>query len=424
MGVWQFLDQWQGWVRGHTWLQLVLMLSPLLLLDSPRYVILNVAFAIWDTFAGVPRRGLRDFSPSVTVLLPGMNEADGITRTIESLLGSYPFLEIIVIDDGSTDGMSEVVRPYAERGLVKLLTRPQRSGKPSALNLGLYHATGEIVASIDADCSVEPDTIWELIQPFRDPAVGAAGGALRVRNKNATWCTRMQAYDYLDTVIQGRRTMSRMDMLPIASGAHSAFRRNILEQVGGYDVHPADDADLTLKIRKAGWKVLFAPYAVCHTDVPETWLRMFHQRRRWSRAQVTLLVRKHSDLGTLRHRRFSLGNFLVAVDAWVFELELLILFWVWVAWLLITWPANMGNILLFTFVAYTAINAVQAAVILFYSDRRREDSRTCVAVPFYLPYRIWLRAGQLIAMIEELFGRASYDDPFIPPKVRPLARRW
>jgi uncharacterized membrane protein (DUF2068 family) len=103
---------------------------------------------------------------------------------------------------------------------------------------------------------------------------------------------------------------------------------------------------------------------------------------------------------------------------------LLLLFWGWAIWIGVTFHWGMANVLGLTLLAYVVANAIQAGIILLYSDRRWEDFVTCLTLPMYLPYRVLLRIGRTIAVVEEFISRASYRDPFIPEKVRAVARKW
>lgn len=109
-------------------------------------------------------------------------------------------------------------------------------------------------------------------------------------------CTALQAIEYLKSITVGRIITSELGILRVVSGAFGAFRKEIVDQVGGWDVGPGMDGDITVKTRKSGFRVRFAKEAVCYTSVPKTWKALARQRTRWSRSLVRFRLRKHKDV--------------------------------------------------------------------------------------------------------------------------------
>jgi poly-beta-1,6-N-acetyl-D-glucosamine synthase len=132
-----------------------------------------------------------------------------------------------------------------------------RGGKSAAINLGLSACTGDIVVISDVDTTFDRSAFAELLGYFADPRVGAVSGSLGVRNASASLITRHQAIEYAIGIALGRIVQDSLGILSIVSGAFGAFRRAALEQVGGQDVEVGEDADLTMKLRRAGWRILF-----------------------------------------------------------------------------------------------------------------------------------------------------------------------
>ena len=199
-----------------------------------------------------------EYKPDVTVMIPAYNEESVIVDTVRSALASvYPKLEILVIDDGSTDHTAELVRSnFAADPRVRLLLQPNR-GKPAALNHALSEATGEIVVSIDADTIVDPEAVPRLVRHFVNPKVGAVAGNVKVMNRNK-WLTRWQALEYITSQNLEKRAFDLLNCIPVVPGAAGAWRADLLRANGGFSGDTvAEDTDLTLTIRRNGWKILY-----------------------------------------------------------------------------------------------------------------------------------------------------------------------
>jgi len=243
-----------------------------------------------------------DYKPSVTVLVPAYNEEVVILDTIRSALASgYPKLEILVIDDGSTDHTAELVKDnYGHDPRVRLLLQPNR-GKPTALNNGLAEATGEIIVSIDADTIVDPDAIPLLVRHFADPKVGAVAGNVKVMNRNR-WLTRWQALEYITSQNLEKRAFDLLNCIPVVPGAAGAWRTEVLRSHGGFSGDTvAEDTDLTLTIRREGWKILYDEDAIGRTEVPETVEALIRQRFRWTFGTMQAIWKHRDAVGKPRY---------------------------------------------------------------------------------------------------------------------------
>ncbi len=256
----------------------------------------------------------------VSVLIPAFNEAKVIAASVARILESrHVKLEVIVIDDGSTDGTSDVVREsFAGDPRVTLLTLPN-GGKARAINAGLAMAHGDVVVALDADTHFEPDTIARLARWFGDGKIGAVAGNAKVGNR-INLITRWQALEYITAQNLERRALSALDCITVVPGAVGAWRRSALIELGGFPTDTlAEDQDLTIAIQKAGYRAVFDPDAVAWTEAPDTVSGLAKQRFRWSFGTLQCLW-KHADV-TLRPRYGALG--LVALpQAWLFQILL------------------------------------------------------------------------------------------------------
>lgn len=227
-------------------------------------------------------RGARPFLPDVSVIVPAYNEEAGIAATIESMAGSsYPGrLEIVVVDDGSTDGTAAIARslgyPY-----VHVITQPN-SGKPGALNTGIAAAQSEVLVMVDGDTVFEPDTIERLVAPMRDPRVGAVSGNTKVGNRRG-FLGGWQHLEYVTGFNLDRRMYDMLGIMPTVPGAIGAFRKRALRQVGGVSHDTlAEDTDLTMALCRTPWRIVYAPDAIAWTEAPGSLRQLWKQRYRWS----------------------------------------------------------------------------------------------------------------------------------------------
>ncbi|MFF4346986.1 bifunctional polysaccharide deacetylase/glycosyltransferase family 2 protein [Streptomyces sp. NPDC001530] len=227
---------------------------------------------------GAPR--LREINDPVTILIPAYNEEAGIESTIHSLLAStHPYLQIIVIDDGSTDQTADLAT-WINDPRVMVIRQPN-AGKAAALNTGLAHAMHEIVVMVDADTVFEPDAIYRLVQPLAHPAVGAVSGNTKVGNRRGL-LGRWQHLEYVFGFNLDRRMFEVLECMTTVPGAIGAFRRDALMGVGGVsDDTLAEDTDLTMALWRAGWRVVYEESAIAWTEVPSSLRQLWRQRYRW-----------------------------------------------------------------------------------------------------------------------------------------------
>ena len=356
-----------------------------------------------------------------------MNEGDTLAGTIESIVGTYPRLEIVVVDDGSDDQMTEVARECAKQYPgVKVVSRVWRGGKSSALNIAASHASGEILVAVDSDSHLDSDAVWEIVQPFANPQVGVVAATVRVRNAFTNSCTWMQGFEYLQSIFVGRKTAARLRILPIASGAFAAYRRDLVMRLGGWDIGPGEDLDMVLRIRKLGYRVDFAQYAYCHTEAPAKWKALFKQRRRWDGdGPVRHLLRKHNDIANPFAPNFRLSNLFTFLDGVTFNLLCGLFVLVWVA-TAICYPdyRPSGFVWLTMYAAAVAAEITPFFALMYYSRHRRTDAILSLAIPVMPIYRLALLAVRIYANVNEILWRISFTEQHVPPHVSAATWRW
>ncbi|NEV88528.1 glycosyltransferase [Streptomyces tendae] len=216
----------------------------------------------------------------VSVIVPAYNEKECIEATLRSLARSTHPIEIIVVDDGSTDGTAEIAESLGLPGV--RVVRQANAGKPAALDNGVRHARYDIVVMMDGDTVFEPDTVRHLVQPFADPSVGAVAGNAKVGNRR-TLIGAWQHIEYVMGFNLDRRMYDLLRCMPTIPGAIGAFRREAVLQVGGMSHDTlAEDTDITIALHRAGWRVVYEEHARAWTEAPGSLGQLWSQRYRWS----------------------------------------------------------------------------------------------------------------------------------------------
>lgn len=259
------------------------------------------------------------FHPAVSIIVPAYDEAKVIAQTLTSLLAqAYAGpLEIVVVDDGSPDGTSAVVRAeFGNEARITVYDKPN-GGKASALNFGIARATGEIVVGLDADTLFEPGTVAHLVAPLVDPRVGAVAGNAKVGNR-INLVTRWQALEYITSQNLDRRAFALLGCISVVPGAVGAWRKSLVLEAGGFSSDTlAEDQDLTLAIGRHGYRVAYAADAIAWTEAPDTLRTLAKQRFRWAFGTLQCAW-KHRDL-LLRPSAGTLG-FVALPNVWIFQL--------------------------------------------------------------------------------------------------------
>src|SRR6202795_5059857 len=315
----------------------------------------------------IPLRWIKGspLAPPITVLVPAHDEEKSISTVVRNLLDlDYPQLEVIVINDGSTDSTLQVMQQefrlrlvravYVQqvtsapiRGLyrsdvdVRLLVvdKEPAGSKADAVNAGLNAATSPYVCVVDGDSVLERDALLRIMVPIlADPEhVVAAGGIVRVLNGSEIQAGRIrrvrlakksieviQVVEYLRAFLIGREAWARGNMLMIVSGAFGVFRTDLVRAVGGYRPFAiGEDFDLVARLhrhlleKRADYRIEFVPDPVCWTEVPSDLRSLARQRARWQKGLLDVLWPNKDMLFRARYGRIGC---LALPYLWLFEL--------------------------------------------------------------------------------------------------------
>ncbi len=302
--------------------------------------------AVWHRYA--------DVTPPIALLVPAYNEEKTIVDSLQSLLAlQYPNIEVVVVNDGSTDNtLSVLVKAFglvaASRDFdqvlphkpIKAIYRSPREprltvidkvaggSKADALNCAINMSRSPLICAIDADSLLEPDSLLRAVKPFVDDpertiAVGATvrpangcrvshGRVLEVKLAKS-YLGILQTIEYLRAFLMARLALGEGGLLTIVSGAFGLFRRQSVMEVGGYDPDTVgEDFELVMKLHRymrehgRDYRIDFVPEPVCWTQVPETWTSLGRQRSRWHRGAMETFFKHKTMLANPRYGRVGL----------------------------------------------------------------------------------------------------------------------
>ncbi len=393
------------------------------LLEIPRYL-----FSFLAVLVATPRSRPRVESRPpglVSIIVAGHNEAETIKRCVYALRDQTLVPdEIVVVSDGSTDTMPQRLQELHRQGLVdQVHCTDLRGGKAAAFNLGTRRARGDIIVNVDADCSFDRHALEEIVRPLARLEVGAVCGNILVRNAKESLVAQFQAIEYLITISLGKRAAMLTDQVTCVSGAFGAFRRKALDAVAGTDPGGGEDLDVTMRLRKAGWRIVFAPDAICYTDVPATLRSLLFQRRRWERDALGLRFRKHRDLLNPFSPRFKPLELLHEIEFIVFSLLPAAIFPLYLVWLF-SFYGNLAWVILLA--AQTGMCVLDLAIFALagLAAPRPGTAALLLYLPGYTLYNGYvMRLMRLLAYLEEWIFDRTRAGFYVPEKVQ-ATRYW
>jgi cellulose synthase/poly-beta-1,6-N-acetylglucosamine synthase-like glycosyltransferase len=341
------------------------------------------------------------YMPKVSIIVPAYNEAVTIASSIKSLVQqTYNNLEIIIMDDGSSDDTFKIAKKFEgefEGKKIKVLTK-KNGGKSRALNFAFERSKGELIMNVDADSKLEKDAVEILVKYFRNPEISAVAGSVFVSNRN-TLLTKLQALEYIEGLNMVRNAQAFLHLVNIIPGPIGMFRREALEEVGGY-AHDtfAEDCDLTLKLIQKEHKIDFEPEAIAYTEAPDKLLDLLKQRYRWTRG-ILQAIRKHS------HNLWNFKNFNFTFVLWYMLFEAI--FWpfmdLFATMLLIyiSFSQGVNTLLILWWSLFTIVDISGALYCVLITNEAK--SLALYAIFYRLYFISIVNTSKIFATIEEWF---------------------
>lgn len=249
--------------------------------------------------------------PGVSIIVPAYNEELNAVRTVQSLLQQdYPNLQIVFVDDGSTDQTFNTVQEtYKGHPNVQVITK-QNGGKATALNYGINVADNDYVVCIDADTQLKKDAVTELMKKFSNPdetsQVGAVAGNVKVGNE-VNMITNWQSIEYITSQNFDRRAFDLLNCITVVPGAIGAFKKQAIIEAGGFTSDTlAEDCDLTMRLHRKGYLIRNCSTAISYTEAPETMKQFLKQRFRWSFGVMQSFWKHRDAVFNPRYKNFGM----------------------------------------------------------------------------------------------------------------------
>jgi len=292
------------------------------------YLVRHYVFSLTALYRqkGQPNYTLHALSyrPTVSILIPARNEEAVVGALLQRITElTYPKdkLEVIVIDDASTDNTGRIAEGFAQSyNYFKVVHRGLNDGgkgKSAVLNDGLKQAKGEMTICFDADYYPQIDVLEKLTAYFVDPEVGVVQGRVTVLNERATWVSRLVALERIAGYRVDQLARDDLGLIPQFGGTMGGFRRDIIEFLGGFDTRMlTEDTDLTFRVYLAGYKIRYVNDAECYEEAVEDWRAYWRQRHRWAKGHMQCFFRHLIPLlrsGNLRLREKLDGLLLLNV---------------------------------------------------------------------------------------------------------------
>ncbi len=372
-----------------------------------------------------------NYYPLVSIVVTAYNESkEELEVTILSILEQIyrGRIELLLVIDNAAENKltlinaQKISRVYDKipNRKIKIIAKQSRGGHASSMNLGLKLAKGEVLFLLDADTSIDNQTVRKAVRHFENPNVIAVSGGLRVRNFKSSLMTRMQAIEYIIGIQLGRFGLTELDVINTISGAFGIFRRSFLLQIGGWLNGTAEDTDLMLRIhaytqRYPHYKVIHEPGAVGWTAVPVTIRKLLKQRLRWDGDLYYLYVRRHWRLFSPK----LMGNIKMLFVTWYglyyqIALPFIILLYTIILFFEYNFAVVMAVSLLIYGYYLTFLLIMFLLFLLLVSERPKQDAAFfpwLFIMPFYQQI---MRMSAAVFILNEIIFKGHKDTTMAP----------
>lgn len=375
-----------------------------------------------------------EYEPEVSVIIPCYNEGGNITACLKAVYSmDYPKnkLEVVVVDDGSTDDTQRILSGFKSRG-IKII-RGKHEGKSASLNLGVRNSSKGIIFAVDADTLVDKDALKRLVRPFSDPKVGLTNGSCIARNSSTIMSMFQRVEYHYNNLI--RKSFSKVFRNGIwFFGAFICYRRKAITKIGNFKKHTmTEDMDTALEIYSAGYRIVNVHDAYGYTIVPPTLLSFAKQRMRWNIGGLQTLY-KHRDLFSAKSNPSILFVFinhvwwssyavisfpliLYQVNYWLsynmdtfYHLFMYLFRWftllgpVYVIYKIPEWGISLYSI----FGVLSGLISVSLIIYSIYLFKDRVGMKNAFSIFFYFPYTIILNTITVISLIKLIFLKKKH----------------
>jgi cellulose synthase/poly-beta-1,6-N-acetylglucosamine synthase-like glycosyltransferase len=395
-----------------------LLAFSVLIFDIPRYTLSLVSFALF----GVRRRSDRvpAGKSTVSVIIPTFNGGSGLGPSIASLhRQTLRPLEIIVVDDGSTDETRAVAERARALGLVDMvICHGTRCGRSAAINAAARFASGDLLLTVDADTVFEPAAVARLAAAFSDPRVAGASCNIAISNERDSLWTELQSVEYLMSISAGRSILDVVGAIACLSGACSMYRRDVFVRQGGLDVGPGEDLEYSLRLRRRGYLVRFVPDAWAETAGPTTGINLLRQCARWDRDALRIRFIMYGEL-SLFHRFERLPDTLQRLDFIVFDLVPTLSLPFYLVYIVLLFGATNAALFLggiYFVLLWISIFNMALAFVMFNRTIGLFGLGASLIFPLY--QGVYLKCGRFLSYSSEIIFATSRRDDFVPPRVR------
>jgi cellulose synthase/poly-beta-1,6-N-acetylglucosamine synthase-like glycosyltransferase len=388
-----------------------------LVFDIPRYTLSLISLALFGVLRG--GQSVPSSDASVSVIIPTFNGASGLDRSIASLRRqTLKPLEIIVVDDGSTDDTRTVAqRAWAAGQVDMVICHGTRCGRSAAINAAARFASGDLLLTVDADTEFEPTAVARLAAAFRDSQVAGASCNIAISNEHESIWTALQSVEYRMSISAGRSVLDIAGAVGCLSGACSMYRRDTFLSQGGLDVGPGEDLEYSLRLRRLGYLIRFVPDAWAETAGPTSGIGLLRQRARWDRDALRIRFMMYGEL-RLFHRHEDLRDTVQRLDFILFDLVPTLSLPFYFAYVVLLFSADavffFGAI--YVLLLWISIFNVALAFALFNRSISLFSLGTSLLFPLY--QGVYLKCARFFSYSSEIIFATSRHDDFVPPRVR------